>query len=606
MADFFIRVLKWLAALVTAYFLLFVLVFLFIVGLGVFFQPVPKTIEANSVLVLDLGFNLTDQPASDDPAKIIQSALQGDLLESASLREVIEGIRAARKDGRIHSLLITGNLYSDGYGGSFAAIRELRRAIGAFGADKPVTAYLDGDSLRDLYLKSAATEVIVNPYGSVDFRGLRAERMYLGDAFERVGIEVQVEAFEEYKTAAEAFKESRMSPEEREQVGSLIEDIWAVIVGDIAEGRGLDPVALNGLAGSELILFGPEIVAAGLADQQMSNDELIDHLAAQTAYDPDAESFRQFDFLDYLGFTRPAIPELDILGSGNKVAVLYAEGILMEGDGVDGTIGGDDLIRNLRQLRKDDSVKAIVLRINSPGGSATASFKVAREIELTNSVKPVVTSMGGIATSAGYMIAAPAEFIYAEPSTITGSIGVVIMLANVEQLAEKLAINFEGVETHPFAGTYSIGHSKTPGEMAQIRKLSKSFYEDFLSIVAENRDMTMDAVRERAKGRVWSGLAAEKLGLVDATGGLSAAIQRAADLAGIGDDYRLIERPRRLTIEEQIEDLFMSIGAAGRPAVTKGALHQAWSDVEAEVRRLSLLNDPYGQYAILPYSLKIN
>jgi protease-4 len=592
--------------LVTAYFLLFVLLVLFLVGLGVFFQPVPKTVEANSVLVLDLGFNLTDQPANDDPAKIIQSALQGDILQSASLREVIEGIRAARNDGRINSLLLTGNLYSDGYGGSFAAIRELRRAIGAFGTDKPVYAYLDGDSLRDLYLKSAATEVFVNPYGSVDFRGLRAERMYLGDAFERVGIEVQVEAFEEYKTAAEAFNEGSMSTEEREQLASLIEDIWTVIVGDIAEARGLDPIDLNKVAGSKLILFGPEIAAAGLADRELSENELIDTLAEQTAYDPEIESFRQFDFLDYLAFTKPVIPELDLLGSGNKVAVLYAEGILMEGEGVDGTIGGDELIRNLRQLRKDDSVRAIVLRINSPGGSATASFKVSREIELTNAVKPVVTSMGGIATSAGYMMATPAEFIYAEPSTITGSIGVVIMLSNIEKLAEKLSINFEGVETHPFAGTYSIAHSKTPEEMLQIRALSKSFYDEFLNIVAENRDMTVEAVRERAKGRVWSGLAAEQLGLVDATGGLSAAIQRAADLAGIGDDYRLIERPRRLTIEEQLEDLFMSVGAFSRPTGTKGAIHEAWSDVQAEVRRLSLLNDPYGQYAILPYSLKIH
>jgi protease-4 len=605
MADFFIRVLKWLAALVTAYFILFLFVVLLFIGLGVFFQPVPKTVEANSVLVLDLGFNLTDQPAGDDPAEIIQSALQGDLLKSASLREVVEGIRTARTDGRIHSLLITGNLYSDGYGGSFAAIRELRRAIGAFGEDKPVYAYLDGESLRDIYLKSAATELIVNPYGSVDFRGLRAELMYLGEAFERIGIEVQSVAFEDYKTAADMFKEATMSAEEREQIASLIDDLWSVVVDDIAQSRGLDPITLNELAGSELILFGAEVAESGFADKQMPHDELVDYLADQTAYDPEEENFRQFDFLDYLEINRPAIPELDLLGSNNKIAVLYAEGVLREGEGMDGSIGGDDLIRNLRLLRKDDSVKAIVLRINSPGGSATASFKVAREVELTNAVKPVVTSMGGIATSAGYMLAAPAEFIYAEPSTITGSIGVVIMLANVEKLADKLSINFEGVETHPYAGTYSIAHSKTEEEMSQIRALSKSFYEDFLNIVSESRDMTVDAVRERAKGRVWSGLAAEKLGLVDATGGLSTAIQRAADLAGIGDDYRLIERPRRLTLEEQIEDLFLGMGAFTRPAASTSPLKQAWDELEGELKRLSLLNDPHGQYAILPYSLKI-
>jgi protease-4 len=455
-------------------------------------------------------------------------------------------------------------------------------------------------------VKTSATEVYSNPYGAVDFRGLRAERLYLGDAFERLGVGVQVVAFEEYKSAAEAFQKGTMSENEREQLSELIEDIWSVIAGDIAESRGLNLDALNAVAGSELMIFGPEITASGLADKQMTEDEFIDYLSGKTAYDKERESYRQFDFMDYLRRSGPVIPELDLMGGGNKVAILYAEGILVDGEGADGTLGSDKLIRHLREMRKDDSVKAIVLRVNSPGGSATASFKLVREIELTNDRKPVVASMGGIATSAGYMISAACEHIYAEPSTITGSIGVVSMLPNVEGLADKLSINFEGVETHPFAGTYSVGRAKTDEEMAQVRSLSAGLYNDFLNVVATGRDLSVEEVRTRAKGRVWSGLKAIELGLVDDAGGLMPAVQRAADLAGIGDDFKLIERPRPLTLEEKIAEILMDSGMAKAESPHAGSLQAAWKDVQAEVKRLGQLNDPNGQYAILPYSLKIN
>lgn len=606
MADFFIRVLKWLAALVTAYFVLFVVLFLVLVGIGIAFQPVPKTVEKDSILVLDLGFNLTDKPMDEDPGEILRAALGGELLHSVSLRRALDGLKAARLDPDITGLLIKGNVISDGYGGSFAALRELRQAIEAFGRTKPVWAYLDGDLMRDLYIKSSATEIISNPYAALDFRGLRAERLYLGDAFERLGIGLQVVAFEEYKSAAEAFQRGEMSATEREQLTDLIEEIWAVIAGDVARSRGLDMEALDKLVSSELLLFGPEITASGLADKQMGMDELIDYLAGESAYDTGIDSFRQFSFVDYLNRTQPAIPELHLMGgAGNKVAVVYAEGVLIDGESVDGMLGAESLIRTLRELRNDESVKAVVLRVNSPGGSATASFKLVRELEMTNDKKPVVASMGGIATSAGYMIAAPCEHIYASPSTITGSIGVVVMLPNIEGLAEKLSVSFEGVETHPFAGTYSLGRSKTEEEMRQVRSLSQSFYSDFINVVATGREMSLEEVHLRAKGRVWSGAQAVELGLVDDLGGLTTAIQRAADLAGIGDNFTVIERPRPLSLEEKIADLLMDSGMAKAATPRPGTLQSLWKDVEMEVRKLSRLNDPNGQYAILPYALKI-
>lgn len=606
MADFFIRVLKWLAALVVAYFVLFVVIFLVIAGIGLALEPAPRVVQEKSILVLDLGFNLTDQPRDDDAAEILRSALEGEIIETASLRQVLDGLKKARGDSRIAGLLITGNLLSSGSGGSFAAIRELRRGIRSFAADKPAWAYLDGDTLRDLYLKSAATEVISNPYASVDFRGLRAERLYLGDAFERIGVEVQVEAFEEYKSAADTFRRGSMSEAEREELSVLLQDLWAVIVGDIAAARGLKVVELDTVAGEDLILYGEEIPEAGLADRLSSEDELIDFLSEKSAYDTEAKTFRQFDFLDYLDLNGVTLPRLDLLGDRNKVALLYAEGVLVDGRGDDMSVGSDDLIRYLREVRKNDSVKAVVLRINSPGGSAIAANKVVREIELTNAEKPVVASMGGIAASAGYMLAAPCEAIYAEPSTITGSIGVVIMLPNVEKLAANLSVNVDGVETHPFAGAFSIARPKSDEEMAQIRALAADFYDQFIELVAKNRDLSRDEVRARARGRVWSGLSAIDNGLVDTSGGMLAALRHAADLAGIGDDYRLIERPRRRTLEQQIEDLFLDTGAAPAGLSRPGPLKTFWNDARDEWHRLKLLNDPHGRYAILPYTLKIH
>lgn len=606
MANFLIRVLKWLAALITAYAVLFILfLLLLIAAVGVFFQPAPKAVKEGSIMVMDLGFRLSDQPPDDDPAKILSSALKGTLTETASLRQVIDGLHAARRDSRIKGLVLKGNFLPEGSGASFAGIRELRRAIASFSADKPVWAYLDGESLRDIYLKSVATEIIANPYGSVDFRGLRAEMVYLGEAFERLGIGVQVEAFEAYKTAGDPFLKTGMSPEEREQLSELVADLWTVVLGDIAEARAVDPFYLDEIAGSNLYLMGEKIVSAGLADRLLGTDDFIAYLAGESAFDKERNSFQQVGFIDYLGRSASPFASLELPGTGNKVGILYMDGILMDGEGSDGAVGSESFIRQLRELRDRDDVKAIVIRVNSPGGSATAGFKVAREVERTNSVKPVVSSMGGIATSAGYLVAACGDTIFAEPSTITGSIGVVSMIFNVESLADKLSIHFDGVETHPFAGSYSPTRSKTPEEMEAIRALAGGWYDEFLAFVARNRDLSPEAVRSRAKGRVWSGLAAMENGLVDAQGGLYAAVQRSADLAGIGNDYTLLERPRRVSLEEKIQQWLTGKEMFRREKGAGGVIYTVWKDLEGEMRRLSFLNDPYGNYAILPYALKI-
>jgi len=600
MADFFVRVLKWLAAMVVAYFLLFILVFFVIIGIGIAFQPPPKSVEPGSILVLDLGFNLTDQPSDENPADLLRGALEGNLVHSASLRQVIEALEAAGRDSDISGLLIKGNLP----GGNFATLRELRQALIELGKNKPVWSYLDMESLRDVYLKSAATKVFSNTYSGVDFRGLRGERLYLGEAFEKIGVDVQVEAFEEYKSAAEAYQLGTMSDEEKIQLGSLLEDIWNVLLTDIAFSRELDPETLDTIAGKELVLLGEEVLDAGFSDEIVDEDVFIDLLSEVAGYDSEKESFRQFRFSDYMNILAPDLPILDIGGSGNEVGIAYIEGILLDGEGSDGYVGSDRLSRTLRELRRDDAVKAVVLRINSPGGSATASSKVAREIGKLSAKKPVVVSMGGMAASAGYMMAAAGEQIFAQPLTITGSIGVVVMLPNIEGLADKMSVSFEGVETHPFAGTFSLGRKKTPEEMRQVRELAAGFYDEFLEFVSVNREMPYGQVREVARGRIWSGTQALEIGLVDELGGLMAAVQRAADLAGIGNDFKIIERPKRMSIEEQIEEWLVNASAQA-PAVNENrTLIGAFKDFEEEFVKLSILNDPFGQYAILPYTLK--
>ena len=605
MAEFLIRVLKWLAALATAYFLLFLLLFLVILGIGAAFQPEIQTVPEDSVLVLDLRFNLTDQPKTDDPATLVRDALAGEFLPTAHLRQVLKGLEEARKDGDVRGLLITGNLIVDGYGGSFAALRELREAIVAFGREKPVWAQLELESLRDYYVKSAATEVIADPHAMLDFRGLQAERLYFGEAFERLGIELQVEAVGDYKTAYESFLKGEMSEAERVQITDLLGDMWDSIVEGIAASRGMAAADLDKVADTELNVYAEEVIETGMADRMLARDELVELLINEVGVDASGDTFRQFDFIDYTRMSQdPLMQSLELMSQPNRVAVLYVEGILIDGESEDGVVGSDTLIRHLRNLRKDDNVKAVVLRMNSPGGSGTASSKVVREIELTNAEKPVVVSMGGIAASAGYMMSAAGDYVFTEPATITGSIGVVSMLPNIAGLAEKLSINFQGVGTHKFSGAYSLGRSKTEEEMRQVRAIAEQYYEEFVQSVAANREMDLEEVLRVASGRVWSGTAAVELDLADEIGGLEMAIQRAADLAGIGDAFSVSDFPPPKSLEQRIQE-FLS----GTKLVRSGPRVEARARLKAfenEIRRLSLLNDPYGQYAILPYTLKIN
>lgn len=604
MSEFFIRVLKWLAALITAYALLFFMLFLLLIGISVAFQPVPEKMEKGSILVLDLDSGLSEQPSSGDTASLVRSALSGEVRESVSLRQAINGLEKASNDPDVKGLLVTGNLVTEGYGGSFATLREFRAALTAFGENKPVWAFIQRDSLRDYYVKSAATEVISDPFAMVDFRGLRAERLYMGEALKRVGIEFQVEAFEEFKTAWESFQSGSMSQAERDQLTALIEDLWDSLLLDISASRGVPAKDLDAVANSDLILYAEEITEHHLSDLSLNEDEFNEKLIKEAGLAWDGTSYLQFDFTDYLYKDLSLATSVDFMGSSDTVAILHIEGFIMDGESADGIAGTATINDHLKDLRRDSSVKAIVLRVNSPGGGADASNRIVRQIELTKAEKPVVTSMGGIATSGGYMLAALGDRVFSQPSTITGSIGVVSMLPNIEQMAEKLSLNFDGVETNAFAGTFSLGRSKTEEEMRQVRALGAQNYNDFLRLVAVNRNMALRQVRPLAKGRVWSGKAAVQVGLADEEGGLMDAVRQAAEMAGLAPGYSIRELPRALTLEEQIQEIL--VGSGAQSAQSGMGLKSLVSDFEMQIKLISSFDDPRGQYLLLPYSLKIN
>lgn len=606
MVKFLLTVLRMLLALVSAAVVFVILLFFFILGLGLILSPEPEKPQKDAILVLDLNFNLTEKPEAAGSRQLAEALLQGEMLRNVSLLDLQKNLEEASKDKRIAGMLIRGNLIPEGYGSRFAALRDLRDSIRRFAAKKPVWAYLEGDYLRDFYVKSAADEVIVNPESLVDFRGLSAQGLYLGETLEKAGIGVQTVTREDYKSAADAFSRSEMSPEEREQVKAYLDDLWSTLAGDVAGDGGMDIEELNGIAENNLFLIGEDVVEAGLADRSLYYDELVDYLSEKGSYDAERNSFQQFSYFSYASMNRQTPVDFLPGGSGNQVAVLYAEGPIVNGEGDENNVGSAPMVRFLQEMREEKSCKAVVLRINSPGGSATASERIAREVRLTNEMKPVVVSMGGLAASGGYMIAAHGEEIFAQPSTLTGSIGVVVMFINFEDLADKLAIGVDGVETHPFADSFSITRPKSEQEMEQIGSLADRFYDGFLGIVAEGREMELAEVRRLAKGRIWSGKAALANGLVDREGGLQEAVKRAADLAGIGDDYEIVERPRAKTLEEEIAEIFMEARGVRPMKVAPGDLWMRLeNDFRMEWERFQSFNDPHGLYGILPYTLHI-
>ena len=581
--------------------LLGVFLIILFVTLGMLFEERPITFEEGSVLVLDLSVNICDSPRDLNPLDLIRNNLDGPSAPSLVLKNLLEGLNKAAEDERISALFLHGSLQTDNLSSSYAALREVREAVRHFeDSGKPVIAYLVAPSLRDYYVASAAGTVILNPFGMVMIKGLASELIYLGNAFKKYGIGVQVFSAGKYKSFGEQFTRDSMSEEHRYQMTVLLEKLWNEILSGISRDRGIDIDTLNEISRQRGLFTATQALDHGLVDEIAYFDEVIDKLIGIGVYDKDNKSFAQVNFNDY----RQA---LDFSSEEDKpiIAVIYAEGVIVDGEGGFRSVGGDKLARQLRKLRRDEEIKAVVLRVNSPGGSAVASEIIQREIRLIGEEKPIVISMGGVAASGGYWIAAAGDTIFAEQTTITGSIGVVGLFPNVQVIAREHGIHFDGVKTGPFADIFSISRPKTPREAELFEEMIDFIYVEFVKLVAEGRNLTIEQVEQIAQGRVWSGSDALRVGLVDNIGGLNDAITHAAEKAGLGEDFTLIQIPEGKDVSELLEELLG--GDPGQdPLTLLGPFSRSLRKLQEELSILGSLNDPRGIYALMPFIFRLD
>ncbi|MEZ5414980.1 MAG: signal peptide peptidase SppA [Opitutaceae bacterium] len=593
MRNFLSSMLGALAALVIFAAGLFAFVLVLVIALGSIGEK-PPAVEPGSYLVVDLSANFTDAPKEVD-----LGAFTGDDRQVVQLHAATRAIRAAATDARIKGIFITGTVAPAGLGSGYAAMNELREALLDFkSAGKPMQAYLTGAMTRDYYLASVADDIALDPYGVLVMPGLASESMFFGDAFERFGIGVQLARAGRYKGAAEPFVRNSLSDENREQLKQLLDDLWGSLTTEIAISRKLEQLDIQEIVDSEGLIMAEAAKQHGLVDRLAYRDVIFDELKAATGRADSPLPFKQISLRAYAGLTSSE-------GSGrNRIAVLYAEGDIVDGEGDWHQVGGDRFSRELRALRQDDSVKAIVLRVNSPGGSASASETIQREMRLAGEVKPVVVSMGSYAASGGYWISAYSRRIFAEPTTVTGSIGVFGLLFDVKQLASNWGVSFDGVKTGQFADALSISRPKTEAEMKIVQRSIDWIYGEFVAKVAEARGLDVDFVHEIAQGHVWSGIEAKQLGLVDEMGGLKDAIAFAAEEAGLGRDYRVTEFPRPKNLAEVIAETMHRLNPSA--ALRGGATKELVDKIEAQLRALDAYNDPQGAYARLPYNLEVN
>jgi protease-4 len=576
-------------------------------------RDTPRTVDPGSWLVLNLSDEFQDAPLQTAGLEELAEALGDSPSHVLQVRRVTRALEAAATDDDIAGLYLNGIEPTLGGGTGYAALKEIRDAIVKFrAAGKPVKAWLTFAGTREYYLASTADDLAVDPFGAILLPGLAAQPMFFTGAFEKLGIGVQVTRVGRYKSAIEPYTRKDMSPESRAQTQKLLDDLWGELARSIEESRRLAPGELQKAVDSEG-LIRPEIAKeAGLVDRIAYADEVLDELRVSTGAKAVKKSFRQISMASYA----PLVPDTSLVarrptltspaarpGGHEKIAIVYAEGAIVDGTGAEaGVVWGAKVARDLREIRRDDTVKAVVLRVNSPGGSVSASEAIQRELKLIRADKPVVVSMGSIAASGGYWISTYSDRIFAEPTTITGSIGVFSLLFNVKDLAtDKLGIGFETVKTGRFADAATITRPKTAEELELIQKSVDWIYAQFLEKVADSRKLDRKVVEDVAEGRVWSGSEAARLGLVDELGGLEAAMTFAAAKAEVGGEFTVVEYPRRRKLLESLTEVLDR--KRHDEAKSKGGslMREALRTVAA----VTEFNDPRGIYARLPFDLSL-
>lgn len=555
-------------------------------------------VEEPSILVFDLGLTISDTDPASTTGEALSEALSNNSSNTVTLRNVLESLDYATTDDKIVGLYLDGSRSAGSNG--LASLKEVRSALEKFReSGKPIYAYDVDWAEQKYYLGSVADTIVINPLGAVELNGFSSETMFLGGAFQKYGVGMQVIRVGKYKSAVEPLTQNKLSPENRQQTQKLLGDVWQEFLSTVSRHRELTPQQLQAIADTQGYVLAESAKQSGLVDRIAYFDELVSEFKELTGNDEEDKTFNQISIPSYAG-----IANRNAVTSKNHIAIVYAEGDIVDGEGGVRNIGGDRFASQMRSLRQDDRIKAVVLRVNSPGGSATASEAIGREVELTRKVKPVVVSMGNYAASGGYWIAAYADRIFAEANTITGSIGVFGLLPNVQKLANDNGITWDTVKTGRYADSQSVSRPKTPQEIAIYQNSVNRVYDQFLKHVSTSRKLPAPRVAEIAQGRVWSGQEAKNLGLVDEIGGLQEAIAFAAKKAELDDDWQIEEYPKVRSFEERIIESLA--GETSLDAIAKpDRLTRELQKLQQELSFLQTLNDPLNVYARLPFQLKI-
>ena len=477
------------------------------------------------------------------------SEITGQDVNILGLNDILANIKKAKTDENIKGIYVEMGILSAG----FATREEIRNALLDFKeSGKFITTYSEIYTQGSYYLASVADYICMYPEGGMELRGLNSTIPFFTNALKKMGIEPQVIRHGKFKSAVEPFMLTEMSDENREQIETYMGSIWEHFLKNVASDRELTRDRLNEMAENLEIQTTEDAVRLGLVDSLFYRDQFQNHLANLM----EQENYDDVNFISLKKYNKVKNENARDKFKKEKVAVIYAQGEIQSGEGSETVIGSERISKAIRKARKDEKVKAIVLRVNSPGGSALASDVIWREMKLANKEKPVVVSMGDVAASGGYYIACASDKIYASPNTITGSIGVFGLLMSFEELyTDKIGLTFDQVKTNKFADLGSVNRPLTQEEYDIIQKGVVDVYNTFTSKVAEGRDMSQENVDDIGQGRVWSGTNAMDINLIDEYGGLEAAVAGAAELAEL-EDYRIYELPEQKDpFQELIEQL---------------------------------------------------
>lgn len=577
-----------LGSLVSAFFFL-VGIFMFI---GILASSGSKEISVkdNTILVLELNTPINER-AVEDPLSELMSGLSGQQ-NPIGLNQILASIKKAKNDDRIKGIYLESGLMTAGY----ATIEEIRNALLDFReSGKFVYSYAPIYTQRSYYLASAGDKIFLNPTGMLEFKGLSSVHTFFKGTLEKLGVEMQVFKHGEFKSAVEPFLLESMSDAARLQAQTYINSMWNHMLVKMSESRGVSAESLNQTA-NLMPMFREDsvLLASGLIDGFKYKDEIIDILKELTGT-------AQKDDLNAINLKKYAQVYLPGKKKGlekNKIAVIYAEGEIVDGSTGSGGIQADKLSRTIREARRDSSIKAIVLRINSPGGSGLGSEIIWREVKLAKETKPFVVSMSDLAASGGYYIACAADSIVAHPNTLTGSIGVFGMIPNTKGLLKKIGVTTDRVTTNIFSDMPALDRPFTADEKVLMQAYIERFYDVFLGRCADGRKTTKNEIGKVGEGRVWSGENALGIKLVDKLGGIDDAIAIAARMSNL-ETYRIEELPEMLSpIEQLIKDL------SGEASARIGTM--LFGEEYKILKTVNDLKTGYPVQARIPFDISVN